>query len=636
MTGIEHLRTGKAARGYRLSSTSYVVSCFIFFLLALLVFFGFFRESRKSLEERFHVDALRRVQVVQNLLHRSLGYMEILGNYFAASENVTIDEFTAFTRSWMDSGTFRLLGQISSSGGGEDIRLMLPPEQESFRFTPAQQADLRRAREEQHCTVSDIPGGEQGSILMFFPLNSSDGILFAIFTIRDLTEAALSSVSAPGLPFRILSEPGNDQALLYRYGDTPAEQKRRIPLYPADTSLTHSQLFPFTDQTWEIVIRAAPGYIRNNSSIMPWLVLAGGIVLSVLLSVYLYQRALHKRIFASKVEELDRFFTLALDMLCIADTTGVFVRLNPEWERSLGYPAEFLLGKNIFDFIHPEDVSSTEEAVKVLAQGDMVAGFVNRYRCADGTYTWIEWRSVARDDHIYAAARDITDHRRWEQQLLDSLAEKEILIKEIHHRVKNNLQIVTSMLNLEMERIPDRSARELLLRNQHRINTIAMVHEILYTSETLSRVNLAVHFGDLVSQYRQTASGRDITYTLDVSEELLPLDLALPCGLMVNEILTNSIQHALGGCEDPRVDITFLRQNNNGLYLLTVADNGPGLPPEADLKKPPGLGFTLLSALAEQIGGNLVLGEGPGAVFRISFPAPDTPPECIKTLTNLS
>ena len=122
----------------------------------------------------------------------------------------------------------------------------------------------------------------------------------------------------------------------------------------------------------------------------------------------------------AKTEELDRFFSTVLDLLCIADISGYFLRLNPQWEKTLGYRLEDLEGRKFLDYVHPEDLNSTLEAISLLAQQQEVANFVNRFRCKDGSYRWIEWRSFPVGNLIYAAARDITDRRQTELALLQS------------------------------------------------------------------------------------------------------------------------------------------------------------------------------------------------------------------------
>ena len=119
----------------------------------------------------------------------------------------------------------------------------------------------------------------------------------------------------------------------------------------------------------------------------------------------------------ARSEELDRFFTVAVDLLCIADTDGVLRRLNPEWCRTLGYSLEELEGKRFIELVHPDDVPAAEEAVRALASGQSVLGFTNRYRASDGAYRWLEWRAIPSGDLIYAAARDVTERKRAESAL---------------------------------------------------------------------------------------------------------------------------------------------------------------------------------------------------------------------------
>jgi PAS domain S-box-containing protein len=139
-------------------------------------------------------------------------------------------------------------------------------------------------------------------------------------------------------------------------------------------------------------------------------------------------RASEEKLAESK-EELDRFFTLALDLLCIASTEGFFLRLNPEWERMLGYSLKDLMSRGYFDFVHPDDVVSTRAAMASLAAQENVCNFVNRYRCKDGSYRWIEWRSAATGGLLYASARDITERKMAEEEIAQ-------LNRELQHRLE--------------------------------------------------------------------------------------------------------------------------------------------------------------------------------------------------------
>ena len=159
-----------------------------------------------------------------------------------------------------------------------------------------------------------------------------------------------------------------------------------------------------------------------------------------------------------KTEELDRFFNLALDLLCIADTDGYFRHLNKTWETTLGYSIDELEGKLFLDFVHPDDLQPTLDAIASLSDQVPVIGFTNRYRCKDGSYRWIEWRSAPSGKQIYAAARDITPHIEAAEQLREM---NETLDRRVHERTLELQESKARLrqLNIELEqRVQDRTA----------------------------------------------------------------------------------------------------------------------------------------------------------------------------------
>jgi PAS domain S-box-containing protein len=181
-------------------------------------------------------------------------------------------------------------------------------------------------------------------------------------------------------------------------------------------------------------------------------------------------------------DELDRYFTSALDLLCIADTGGHFVRLNPEWEKVLGYSTSDLEGKLFLDFVHPDDLDQTLKALSKLAAQEQIPSFENRYRCKDGSYRWIEWRSDSQGDRIYAVARDITSRKLAEEKAKDLLDEKEVILKEVHHRIKNNMSTIASLLSLQAGMLKDSSAVTALKDAESRVMSMAILYDTLYNS----------------------------------------------------------------------------------------------------------------------------------------------------------
>jgi PAS domain S-box-containing protein len=171
-----------------------------------------------------------------------------------------------------------------------------------------------------------------------------------------------------------------------------------------------------------VVINQPVSFWREHSTaLIPALVITGVLLLFVaLLGVALVRMRLAQGLLREKTEELDRYFRSSLDLLCIADTDGYFQRLNPEWERALGYPLAELEGKRFLDFIHPDDLAGTLAAVSQLERQQEILNFENRYRCKDGSYRWIEWRGFSLEKRIYAVARDVTDRKRAEERLRES------------------------------------------------------------------------------------------------------------------------------------------------------------------------------------------------------------------------
>jgi len=174
----------------------------------------------------------------------------------------------------------------------------------------------------------------------------------------------------------------------------------------------------------EIINRRKDGSIYiEDETITPLLDDSGQITHFIAIKQDITARKEAEKALLEKTAELDRYFTASLDLLCIADKDGNFRRLNPEWEKTLGYPLAELENRNFREFIHPDDLENAQEAVSQLGADNAVINFENRYRCKDGSYRWIEWRSYPQDNLIYSAARDITERKLAEAQLKEQLEE---------------------------------------------------------------------------------------------------------------------------------------------------------------------------------------------------------------------
>jgi len=215
---------------------------------------------------------------------------------------------------------------------------------------------------------------------------------------------------------------------------------------------------------------------------------------------------------------------------------------------------------------------------------------------------------------------DITERKRAEEALVASLREKEALLKEVHHRVKNNLQVITSLLRLESNRIEHPITRDVLRDMQNRIQSMAMLHETLYRSGNFAQVDLAAYLRRLASQLIRslvTTPGQ-VELRLDLFSVGLDLDQAIPCGLIVNELVSNAMKHAFPAGRSGEVWVE-LQAVGDGDLRLRVRDSGLGLPPDFEARRGRSLGLQLVSDLARQLGGGLEIGRGPGTSFEVTF-----------------
>jgi len=222
--------------------------------------------------------------------------------------------------------------------------------------------------------------------------------------------------------------------------------------------------------------------------------------------------------------------------------------------------------------------------------------------------------------YMVAVARDVTERMVQEERLRASLREKEVLLKEIHHRVKNNLQTISSLLSLQTQVLDDPVVAELFRESQNRIQSMALVHEKLYQAGDLSSIDFGAYLASVISFLFQAYHADTSTIHLkqDVQNVLLPVTVAIPCGLMVNELISNSLKYAFPRGRTGLIEVSFRRQGEK--CLLQVADDGQGFPPDMDPFDTSTLGLKLVVTLVRQLKGQLDIQSDAGVRFRISFP----------------
>ncbi|TAL22280.1 MAG: hypothetical protein EPN94_11425, partial [Nitrospirae bacterium] len=216
--------------------------------------------------------------------------------------------------------------------------------------------------------------------------------------------------------------------------------------------------------------------------------------------------------------------------------------------------------------------------------------------------------------------------KKIEEQVKKSLGEKEALLKEIHHRVKNNLQIIQSMLNLQLSQIKDETAITMFKESQNRVYSMALIHEKLYQSESLAKIDFREYIESLANYLFVSygAAARVIRSQVIVKDVSLDVDMTIPCALIINELVSNSLKHAFPASrtlEKPGEIRIDMRRDTGSGFLLTVSDNGIGLPEGFEIQNCSSLGLKLVSALVRQLNGSIQIGRGGGAEFVISFAA---------------
>jgi len=221
--------------------------------------------------------------------------------------------------------------------------------------------------------------------------------------------------------------------------------------------------------------------------------------------------------------------------------------------------------------------------------------------------------------HCVVVSLDTTAYKASEEQTRRSLDEKELLLKEVHHRVKNNLQIISSLLNLQLNVITNKETREMVRESQNRVRSMALIHEKLYQSGNLARISLEEYLRSLTRELFRSYGASGVNLRMEVEEIGLDVDTAIPCGLMVNELVSNALKYAFPDGKEGEI-LVKCTQVSRDRVALTVADNGAGLPEDVERKAGESLGFQLIHLLVKQLRGTLDIVRGGGTTFQITFP----------------
>lgn len=386
-------------------------------------------------------------------------------------------------------------------------------------------------------------------------------------------------------------------------------------------------------KTWTMKYFALPAFIASYKSEKPLIVLLSGILISLLFFLvtlsFLNSRKTSKKLSEVLESTGEGIFGLDNNMKCTF--------INKSALQMLGVRLNECINHDIGKFIHTKN---TDDRMLSGSESPVVAFIKNKtnnvsehvfYR-KDGSHFYAEYSShpIIEDGvetGFVVTFNDISERKKASDQIEGSLREKEVLLREIHHRVKNNLQIISSLLNLQAGFSADRRTNEILEESKNRVKSMALIHEKLYQSKNFSSLEINEFIEELVKNLFNSYGYDSETVKTELSFDNLNLnaDQAVYLGLIVNELLSNSLKHAFNLYQSdlehkipPRIFLS-LRKDTGGYYSIIIRDNGRGLPVDLDFRNTESLGLQLVMSLVKQLDGEISLNSDSGTEFQIKF-----------------
>lgn len=311
----------------------------------------------------------------------------------------------------------------------------------------------------------------------------------------------------------------------------------------------------------------------------------------------------------------------SIDMIIAVDKDNKITEFNKAAIDQFGYLLEDIFGKDV-SVLYIDKKEYQRVSTSVNEKGIFTGEITNKRKNGD-TFVSLLSSSIIKDPKgliqgSMGVSRDITERKIIEQQVKDSLKEKEVLLQEVHHRVKNNLQVISSILSLQSNYVKDKKTLEILAESQNRIKSMSYIHETLYQTTDFSSIEFSNYLNTLASNliHSYSYSGGIVKLVTDFDEIYLTIDQAIPCGLIVNEIVSNAMKHAFEGKDG---DVYLSIKESQGKIHLRVADNGKGLPKDFKYEESDSLGMQLVYSLIDQLDASLELKADKGTDFLITF-----------------
>ena len=459
--------------------------------------------------------------------------------------------------------------------------------------------DLKESEEKFRILAENIPG------VIYLSLNDEmKTLVYLNDEVKKLTGYSKEEFMRNDITFSDLYHP-DDKADIHSVKDNSLKQKRAF-------HLIYRIKDKYGKQHW--IEEYGIGVLRENNAI--------------LLEGFMIDITSRKKVEMALIENEEKFRELFNNMssgvaVYEAHDNGndfVFKDINKTSEMIEKVSRNEIIGKSVLDvFPSIKEFGLFEVFQKVWKTGNPEHHPVSFYQ-DEKIAGWREnYVYKLPSGEIVAVYDDITRRKQAEEQVKKNLEEKEVLLQEIHHRVKNNMQVVSSLLRMQSRYFKDEFDKKLILDSRNRVNSMALIHESLYQSKDLSQIDFEYYIKNLIGHLISTfgSKAEHIKYKQNINKIFLNINKAIPCGLIVNELISNSIKYAFPDGKEGEISINMELKDNE--YTLFVFDNGVGLPEEVDFLKPESLGLQLISALTKQLHGTVDLERKNGTYYTIRF-----------------
>jgi PAS domain S-box-containing protein len=336
----------------------------------------------------------------------------------------------------------------------------------------------------------------------------------------------------------------------------------------------------------------------------------------------------------AKSELLHRMLVeTAKDIIWSVDLSLKYTYVSPSVQAILGYTVDEIRAMNPLEVLTPSSRELIRRAFEKELRSELPQPrdkFISRTDCIEhfhknGGTVWIEITTTfIRDENgaptgVLGISRDITKRKIAENKLKESVKENEVLLREVHHRVKNNLQVVSSLLSLQSRNIREKTYEQMFEESHNRIQSMALIHEKLYQGRDLAHIDFKGYTRSLLAHLFHSfgVSANQISVQLDIEAVPLAIDTATPCALITNELVSNCLKHAFPDNRPGTIKIAFASHDHG--FNLVISDDGVGLPENTDFKSPQTLGLRLVNTLVRQLGGRMEVNHSNGTEFKIQF-----------------